>query len=253
MPHNVGKTIRKMADERLKHLKRFYALLDKLEDSIGGARTLAACSGRMDWPTRGVYFFREPGEIRRETGAGPRIVRVGTHALKEATPRTLWDRLSNHKGTAKTGGGNHRGSIFRLIVGTALICRERHECLTWGNKSASQTAAKEGELALECEVSRVIGNMPFIWLAIDDAAGPKSLRGIIERNSIALLSNYEKPPLDQPSPSWLGRHCLSERLRDSGLSIRSSGLWNSNHVDESYDPAFLDDLERLIAETESVS
>ena len=112
---------------------------------------------------------------------------------------------------------------------------------------------KQDELSLECEVSRIIGNMPFIWLTIDDEAGPKSLRGIIERNSIALLSNYEKPPLDPPSQDWLGRHCLSERLRDSGLSIRSSGLWNSNHVDECYDPAFLDELDRLISETGEAS
>src|ERR1700683_937101 len=110
-----------MTDDRLSHLTGFYSLLDKLEKNIGGTRTLADCAGRMDWPKRGVYFFRESGEGRTETGEGPRIVRVGTHALKEATPRTLWNRLSNHKGTAKTGGGNHRGSIFRLIVGTSLI------------------------------------------------------------------------------------------------------------------------------------
>ena len=29
--------------------------------------------------------------------------------------------------------------------------------------------------------------MPFLWFAIDDAPGPKSLRGYVERNSIALL------------------------------------------------------------------
>jgi hypothetical protein len=178
---------------------------------------------------------------------------VGTHALKEATPRTLWNRLSNHKGTAKTGGGNHRGSIFRLIVGTALICRDGHECLSWGNKNASKAAVKQDEFALECEVSRVIGKMPFIWLAIGDEACPKSLRGFIERNSIALLSNYEKPPLDPPSPEWLGLHYHSERLRDGGLFVRNSGLWNSNHVDEDYDPVFLDELERLVSATGGTS
>jgi hypothetical protein len=239
--------VEKMTDERLSHLTRFYSLLDNLERKIGGPRTLAACSGRMNWPKRGVYFFCEPGECRTETGEGPRIVRVGTHALKKATPRTLWDRLSNHKGTAKTGGGNHRGSIFRLIVGTSLICRDGHACLSWGSKNASRVATKQDEVPLEREVSRVIGNMPFIWLAVDDEAGPKSLRGVIERNSIALLSNYEKPSLDPPSPGWLGLHCHGDRLRDAGLFVRNSGLWNSNHVDESYDPAFLDELERLVS------
>ena len=75
--------------------------------------------------------------------------------------------------------------------------------------------------------------MPFLWLNIDDEAGPASRRGYIERNAIALLSNYAKPPLDPPSPTWLGRHSDRER-------VRASGLWNSNHVDEPYDPRFLD-------------
>ena len=51
-----------MNDVRLQHLFRFYSLLDRLEQNIGGERELAACSGRMDWPQRGVYFFREGGE-----------------------------------------------------------------------------------------------------------------------------------------------------------------------------------------------
>jgi hypothetical protein len=71
----------------------------------------------------------------------------------------------------------------------------------------------------------------------------------IEKNSIALLSNYQKNPLDPPWPAWLGLHCQRARLGDEGLSIRSSGLWNANHVDEDYDPAFLDELEKLIKGT----
>jgi hypothetical protein len=65
------------------------------------------------------------------------------------------------------------------------------------------------------------------------------LRGKIERNAIALLSNFNNPPLDPPSLHWLGRHCDRDRVRDSGL-------WNQNHVDESYDPVFLDNVERLV-------
>jgi hypothetical protein len=40
------------------HRIKFYAILDRLEQHIGGARTLAVCSGRMVWPKKGVYFFR---------------------------------------------------------------------------------------------------------------------------------------------------------------------------------------------------
>ena len=57
-----------MDTERREHLVRFYSILDNLEHNIGGARKLADCSGRMDWPKRGVYFFREPGENRADTG-----------------------------------------------------------------------------------------------------------------------------------------------------------------------------------------
>ena len=83
--------------------------------------------------------------------------------------------------------------------------------------------------------------MPFLWLAVDDDPGPASQRGVIERNAIALLSNYniQDDPLDPPSLSWLGLHADRK-------SIRHSGLWNVNHVAESYDPGFLDLLESLV-------
>jgi hypothetical protein len=45
-----------MSDERLQHLVRFHAILNRLEKTIGGARTLADCCGRMALSERGVYF-----------------------------------------------------------------------------------------------------------------------------------------------------------------------------------------------------
>ncbi len=230
-----------MSDRRSADLVRFYEVLDALERRIDGARTLSACSGRMSWPNRGVYFFRESGEVRTDTGTGPRIVRVGTHALKPGSSTSIWKRLSQHKGQPNTGGGNHRGSIFRLIVGASLIAKSGYAFPTWGAGSSAKSDVTRGEYALEREVSRVIGEMPFLWLAIKDEPGPDSLRGYIERNAIALLSNYRKPPLEPPSRDWLGRHCDREKVRDSGL-------WNSNHVDESYDPAFLTELARLVSD-----
>jgi len=213
-----------MANERHAHLARFYSLLDSLERAIGGARTLAGCSGRLDWPERDVYFFREAGEWRVHTGAGSRIVRVGTHALKARSGATLWTRLSQHKGQPSTGGGNHRGSIFRLVVGTALIARDGHNCPTWGQGNTASRAVRRGELTMECAVSQIIGKMPFLWLAVEDEAGPESLRGYIERNSIALLSNYNHVPLDPPSPGWLGLHCNREKVRFQDSGIQKS-LW----------------------------
>lgn len=196
-----------------------------------------------------MYFFFEMGEERSDSGRGPRVVRVGTHALTAGSSSTLWNRLSQHRGHAG-GGGNHRGSIFRLLVGASIKARDGvEEPQTWGLGSDPGQAAKrfalareqvkENESALEIEVGKHIGAMPFLWLDIDDQPSPDSLRGRIERNSIALLSNYKKPAIDPASPKWLGHHCDRER-------VRLSGLWNNNHVDEEYDSHFLADLESLV-------
>ena len=225
---------------RLNDLQRFYSLLLALEERLAGARRLANCNGRISWPKRGVYFFMEPSETRSHSGRGPRIVRVGTHALKAGSGTKLWNRLSQHRGVVRTGGGNHRGSIFRLIVGTALRERDAIVCDSWDDRrGTAPREVRERELPLERAVSQVIGNMPFLWLSVDDEPGPQSLRGFIERNAIALLSNYGKPPIDPPSDSWLGSYYTREK-------VRTSGLWNSIHVDERYDPAFLDTLASLI-------
>jgi hypothetical protein len=227
------------APQRLTDLRRFYALMDDLARRTGGPRFLAECSGRMPWPQRGVYFFMEPGEVRRETGGGPRIVRVGTHALKDQSRTTLWKRLSQHKGQARSGGGNHRGSIFRLLVGASLLADDPALCVTWGQGNNAARTIREAERELEARVSAVIGQMPFLFLHIGDDPGPQSLRGVIERNVIAVLSNSGKTPLDAASKDWLGYRCPRER-------VRASHLWNQNHADAAYDPPFLDTLETLI-------
>ena len=225
---------------RLDDLQRFYSLLFALEERLAGARRLTNCSGRMSWPKRGVYFFMEPGETRGHSGRGPRIVRIGTHALKLGSQKTLWNRLYQHRGVARTGGGHHRGSVFRLIVGTALIGRDAIDCDSWDDRRDSASReVREREQPLERAVSEVIGNMPFLWLSVEDESGPQSLRGFIERNAIALLSNYGRLSIDPPSDAWLGSYCTRKK-------VRTSGLWNSNHVDESYDPAFLDTLALLV-------
>jgi hypothetical protein len=232
--------------DRSDDLIRFYALIERLREKSGGPRTLGDCSGRMSWPRRGVYFFFENGEMRSETGTDPRVVRVGTHALKEKSNTKLWTRLRQHRGEGKSGGGNHRGSIFRLIVGTALVSKEPHLAVaTWDVGSSADRVTREAEHALESRVSEVIRAMPFLWLGIDDEPCAQSLRGYIERNAIALLSNYERPGLDGPSAGWLGRHC--DRAR-----VCASGLWNWRHVDARHDPAFLDRFEELVEAEEAV-
>jgi hypothetical protein len=121
------------------------------------------------------------------------------------------------------------------------MARNGRDFPTWGHSRNAPADVRAAENALECEVSKVICAMPFLWLAINDEPGAESLRGLIERNSIALLSNFEKEPLDPPSAGWLGHSCNREL-------VRKSGLWNQNHVDEAYDPGFLDPLEKLVSE-----
>jgi hypothetical protein len=204
-----------MDHQRIRDVQTFYHLMSALDAKIGGARALSNCSGRQDWPRRGVYFFFEDGEWRTDSGSGRRIVRIGTHALKDGSKTKLWTRLSQHRGQENSGGGNHRGSIFRLIVGTALIARHGYDFATWGQGNNAPAETRVKEIGLEREVSSVIRGMPFLWLSIDDDAGAESLRGYIERNSIALLSNFAKEKIDQVSKEWLGNFCDRKHVRES--------------------------------------
>jgi hypothetical protein len=230
---------------------RLYELLNELEHRLGGKRRLSDCTGASSWPKRGVYFFFEPGEVRSNSGRGPRVVRIGTHALRVGSKSTLWNRLSQHRGS-RDSGGNHRGSIFRIHVGTALQRRDDREEKSWGVGSDARKAATslglereliaERERPVELAVSEHIGAMELLWLNVDDEPGPSSSRGIIECNSIGLLSNFgraEDDWLDPPSVGWLGRFC-------SRPAVRESGLWNVNHVADGHDPQFLRLFEGLV-------
>ena len=226
--------------QRPSDITAFYRLLEHLETKMGGRRRLGDCHGRMPWPERGVYFFFEPGENRADHENSARVVRVGTHALKAGSRTTIWKRLSQHRGTANPYGGNHRGSIFRLLVGQALMRRNPSlEFPSWGKGSNAPRDTRQDESPLEQKVSDFLGDMTVVVLPVPDQAGPESLRGLIERNSIALLSGYIGNVYDPPSENWLGSYSGREK-------VRKSGLWNNNHVDEIYDPAFLDTMETLV-------
>ncbi len=219
------------------HLTRFYELIADLVDR-NGTRRLIDCHGRMDWPMRGVYFFFEDGETRLD--GSPRVVRVGTHAVSEGSRTTLWNRLSQHRGTT-SGGGNHRGSIFRLHVGGALLDTRRVALVSdsWGQGSNAPKEVRRTENAVEQAVSEYIGAMPFTWIDIDDESSKHSKRAIIEQNSLGLISAAINAGIESPSSDWLGHHCRH-------AAVRSSGMWNVKHIHGQYDPRFLDEFASII-------
>lgn len=214
----------------------------RLQQKPGQNKPLKEVPRRSVMPDRGVYFFFESGEHRTDSVA-PRVVRVGTHAVSLGSKSTLHGRLKQHLGP-RNGIGNHRGSIFRWHVGTAMLVKEAETVSTWASGTTrppilkADAAVLEAERRWEARVSEYLGALPVCWIAIGDEPNSKSDRGHIERNSIALLSNHLNPS-DRPGPSWLGRFSPEQR-------IRVSGLWNLKHVDEGYDPTFLDLLDRYV-------
>ena len=224
---------------RVDDVKRFYEIIASLGTPVplGGI-------GKLSLPKRGVYFFFEDGEMRSTSGNGPRVIRVGTHALKTGSQSKLKGRLSQHRGKLKDGGGNHRGSIFRLLLGTAIGKRQPTLARrTWGEGNSAAKQVMEDEHPMELEVSRCVRAMRIVWLDIPDNPGPSSQRGYIERHSIGLLSNWnrsENEAVDPPSQDWLGSDCAREK-------VRRSGLWNQDWVDFTHEPSFLDVLDSLAA------
>lgn len=219
-----------------KRVEKFYSLLSDLNARIGGYRKLKDCTGTLKWPDQGIYFFFNPAE-KRLCDDLLRVVRVGTHALVQGKKTTLWRRLYQHRGTL-SGGGNHRGSIFRKHIGEALIIRDNWPPFVrekWGVGSSANKELREIECPYENKVSCYLGNLFVLWLPVEGLDSYK-MRSYLERNSIALLVHSA----DVPSENWLGNYSPNEL-------IRKSGLWNVNHVHESIDKDFLDVLSDFVS------
>jgi hypothetical protein len=234
----IGEQKHWLNSHNLHDLEHFYALLGELSCKTGGPRRLRDCHGKDQWPKRGVYFIFEPGEIRAADPMHYRVVRVGTHAITDRSNSTLWARIRTHRGF-RDGRGNHRGSIFRSHVGAAMLRKEGlTEPTTWIDSNASREV-RDLEADMERRVSEYLGSMSVLWLAVDDPPSTKSDRATIERNAIGMLTKRDAV-FDSPSANWLGHHSLKEE-------IRTSGLWNVNHVGAYYESDFLKILERCIA------
>jgi len=99
---------------------------------------------------------------------------------------------------------------------------------------------QEAEHEVEQRVSRYIQDLPLLWVGVSDEPGLSSDRGVLETNSIALLST-EGHLVDPPQTDWLGWSAPS-------AAISQSGLWNVNQVGKRYDPAFLERLGQYISQ-----
>lgn len=206
-----------------------------------GGREIAKASGKMAWPTRGVYLVLDASNAKTPSGM-PRIVRVGTHAVSIGSRTSLWDRLSTHRGTL-AGGGSHRSSIFRLHVGRAWM---RHAPSTlwpasWSEGQSATREIRDSEIVLEKQVSHLIGAMRVLWLNVDDMPGAASERAYIERNLIALLSRAGLL-WGRNWSGWLGRQAADWR-------IATSGLWNLNCIYGEPDHDFIERFAESVAHT----
>jgi hypothetical protein len=214
----------------------FYRLVDQMA-ARSGMMTLAETVERKDVPERGVYFFLDRREPRGRGSGDLRVVRVGTHGLIAGTRSTILGRLRQHRGQPGRGG-NHRGSIFRLHVGAAILARTGVRVPTWGGKLPSGQVPGADEFDLERRVSRYLADLLVVTLPILDEHSPNSLRGYVERNSIALLTTAVEAG-SVPSADWLGHHAQRD-------AIRTSGLWNVTHVGDAVEEGFLDRLSEIV-------
>jgi hypothetical protein len=171
----------------------------------------------------GIYFAYEPNELR-ENG-DPRIVRIGLAKGKQ----TLYERLYNWHLR-----GNRNNSKWRDHIET---CFENPENPLFPVEDTRQSTGNFIELT------------SFTVLPITPEMQPNDeLRiqhiNLIEKHSIALLSNFVSPVrnleiIDPQSANWLGQYATN-------LRVINSGLWNSNHVNDICDADLLFRLLGLI-------
>ncbi|MDD2319446.1 MAG: hypothetical protein PHO83_05270 [Geobacteraceae bacterium] len=213
------------------HLDQFYSIVHELAENSNGYVPFGSFSVNSSFPQKGVYLFFEKNEYRLFHQNKLRVTRVGTHAVSKGSKSALWTRLRTHKGTSE-GKGNHRSSIFRLHVGSALINKLALSSDSWGNGQSATKAIRSSEENIETMVSNYISQMFFLWLNVPGDSFANNDRAYIEKNIIALLAG-PSGPIDVGSENWLG-------FNSANNAIPKSSLWNVNYVYDNYDPRFLD-------------
>ena len=166
--------------------------------------------------SNGLYFFLESGE---ESAHGrPRITRIGNHPRVQGR---LVGRLGDHYATRPNA---KNGSVFRRYLGGALLRRDGNEqCLAPGPGLGHWElgTGRECERCVEYEervTARLRDSFAFACVRIDD----QELRNRLERRFIASVAQCDTC---RPSADWLGAYAYPRQ-------VRSTGLWNSNHIDD---------------------
>lgn len=221
---------------RIVDLKKLYSLIEKARSSEQSF--LLRDLRERELPARGVYVFVDRKEKNFEGSLG-RIVRIGTHAISEGSKSQLRTRLRSHLGQVD-GSGNHRGSIFRLHVGRAMLKRDHNlpRLTTWGVGQDAPKKTRRFELEHERRVSDYLNKLEVVILPVSDEASKHSMRAVIETQLIALLSDALQP-IDRPSKRWLGTSSPS-------TAIACSGLWNLRDVGVRYEPDSAGSVSELV-------
>lgn len=222
---------------RIRHLEKLYTMIDQARQQ--GATFRLADLGDQKLPARGVYIFLDPAE-QNFMGDAPRIVRIGTHAVSKGSKSSLRNRLRNHLGTS-SGSGNHRGSIFRLHVGRAMLDAEGggERLSSWGLGQAASAEIRTCEDEQERRVSEYLRRLEVFIVPIDDEPSKDSMRALVESQLIALCSDGLQT-IDKPSPEWLGQRSPME-------PIVRSGLWNLRDVGRRYTPNGLGSVDYIVS------
>lgn len=219
-------------------LAQFYKVMEKLSRKRPLKRLKDLVEG--DMPEAGVYLFFDEHESRLKDLGKLRVVRVGTHGVANGSKASLRNRMRTHFGTV-AGDGNHRSSVFRLHTGRSMInAKVVGDVSSWGTARVEKSTLL-AEREVEQAVSKYLSNLFVLLISIPGESEKINDRAYVEQNLIALLSNGCRP-LDPPSSSWLG-------LNSAKREIRKSGLWNVNHVEQPFDPGFLEVFDYYVSLT----
>ena len=163
-------------------LRAVRAAVDMVE-AVGRLAARWAAEGRPTFDI-GIFLSRS----RRGTAPTPGTVRGScASALTRSgqEPPRKFDALVSAQGSGGSGGGNHRGTIFRLLVGAAVIGRDQHDLPTWGDKKKSRKDVKISSTLWNARSAAPSGVCRFSGLTFETKPVPTVCAATIEKNSIA--------------------------------------------------------------------